>query len=133
MTEGLSAFAACKGLQASVDGLVLGEGGAMGAGFPTVPTFMRADPRVAPLVAEELCTLAKGFPTLGALKGFHPRVNLLVLSEVFLAAEDFRTDLTLVALLPSPWMRSLPWLPTREAPALTSALLLSGVNALVAG
>lgn len=65
----------------SVSSLVLGEGGAVCEGFPTVPAFIRFLSRVDPPVLSQVGALPEGFATVLTFVGLFPRVCPFVLAE----------------------------------------------------
>lgn len=61
--------------------LVLGQGGAVCEGLPTVPAFIWPLSRVDPPVLSEVSALPEAFPTLRTLIGLFSGVHPLVLAE----------------------------------------------------
>lgn len=65
----------------SMSSLVLGQGGAVCEGLPTVPALKRPLSRVDPPVLSEVSALLEAFPTLRTLIGLFSGVCPLVLAE----------------------------------------------------
>lgn len=65
----------------SMSSLVLGKGGAVCEGFPTVPALIWLLPRMDPPVLSEVGALPEGFSAILALIGLFPCVCPLMLAE----------------------------------------------------